>query len=58
VVVLLLGRQFGGLGAGLVSSGALGWADWILLALIPLAGVGLAMFTARQTVVRALRKML
>ncbi|MBX9643950.1 MAG: cell division protein [Novosphingobium sp.] len=58
VVVLLLGKQFGGLGAGLVSSGALGWLDWILLALIPVVGVGLAMFTARQTVIRALKKML
>lgn len=58
VVVLLLGKQFGGLGAGLVSSGALGLIDWILLALIPVVGVGLAMFTARQTVVRALKKML
>jgi cell division transport system permease protein len=58
VVVLLLGKQFGGLGAGLVSSGALGWPDWILLALIPVVGVGLAMFTARQTVIRALKKML
>lgn len=58
MVVLLLGKQFGGLGAGLVSSGALGWLDWILLALIPVVGVGLAMFTARQTVVRALKKML
>jgi cell division transport system permease protein len=36
----------------------LGWADWILLALIPVVGVGLAMFTARQTVIRALKKML
>ena len=58
VVVLLMGQQFAALGAGLVSSGALGWTDWLLLALIPLIGVVLAMFTARQTVVRALRKML
>ena len=58
VVVLLLGQQFAALGAGLVSSGALGWSDWLLLALIPMAGVILAMVTARQTVVRALRKML
>ncbi len=58
LVVLLLGKQLGGLGAGLVSSGALGLIDWILLALIPLGGVGLAMFTARQTVIRALKKML
>ena len=58
VVVLALGQQFAALGAGLVNSGALGWSDWLLLALIPVAGVILAMFTARQTVVRALRKML
>ena len=58
VVVLLLGQQFAALGAGLVSSGALEWSDWLLLALIPVIGVVLAMFTARQTVVRALRKML
>lgn len=58
VVVLFLGQRFGGLEAGLVSSGALDWADWVLLALIPLAGVGLAILTARLTVLRALRKML
>ncbi|MCZ8324681.1 MAG: cell division protein [Sphingomonadaceae bacterium] len=58
IAVLLLGRQFAGLGAGLVSGGALGWIDWILLALVPLAGIGLAMITARLTVLRALREML
>lgn len=57
-VVLLLGRQFGGLGAGLVESGTLGPIDWALLALVPIGGVVLAMFTARQTVLRTLRKML
>ena len=56
--VLLLGERFAGLGAGLVSGGALGWADWLLLALIPLAGVVLAMVTARLAVTRALRRML
>lgn len=56
--VFLLGRQFGGLGAGLVDAGALGWLDWAVLALVPLAGAALAMLTARQTVLRALRKML
>ncbi|HPB23369.1 MAG TPA: cell division protein [Novosphingobium sp.] len=56
--VLLLGERFAGLGAGLVSGGALGWADWLLLALIALAGVVLAMVTARLAVTRALRRML
>lgn len=58
VVVLALGSQFGSLGAGLVSSGALEWYDWILLALVPVAGVVLAMITARLTVLHALRRML
>lgn len=58
VAVLFLGNRFAGLGAGLVSAGALGWADWVLLALVPLAGAVLAMITARLTVLRALKKML
>lgn len=58
VVVLFLGQRFADLGAGLVSSGALGWRDWILLALVPIAGVALAMITARITVLRTLRRML
>jgi cell division transport system permease protein len=58
VAVLFLGQRFSGLEAGLVDSGALDWFDWLLLALIPIAGVLLAMLTARQTVIRALRKML
>lgn len=58
IVVLLLGQRFAGLGAGLVDSGALDLIDWVLLALIPIAGVALAMITARLTVMRALRKML
>lgn len=58
VAVLLLGRQFAGLGAGLVSGGALGLVDWLLLALVPVAGAALAMVTARFAVLRALRQML
>ncbi|MEZ5682923.1 MAG: cell division protein, partial [Novosphingobium sp.] len=58
VVVLFLGRRFTGLGAGLVDAGALGWIDWLLLAMIPLAGVALAMLTARLTVIRTLGRML
>ncbi len=57
-MVLFLGQRFSGLEAGLVDSGALGWVDWVLLALVPIAGVLLAMVTARITVMRALRKML
>lgn len=57
VVILLLGRRFAGLGAGLVEQGALGWSDWALLAAVPVAATFLAMLTARLTVMHALRKM-
>lgn len=56
--VLLLSRQLAGLGAGLATGGSLGWADWLVLALVPIGGVLVAMATARLTVIRALRKML
>jgi len=58
LVVLFLGRQFAGLGAGLVDSGALGLLDWTVLALIPVAGLVLAVLTARITVLRTLVRML
>ena len=58
VAVLFLGRRFASLGAGLVDSGALGWGEWLLLALIPVLAAGLAMLTARLSVMRALRRLL
>jgi cell division transport system permease protein len=57
-VILFLGARFASLDAGLVQGGALGLADWSLLALIPVAGVALALLTARLSVLRALRRML
>ena len=56
--ILLLARQLAGLGAGLATGGSLGWTDWLVLALVPVVGIGVAMLTARLTVIRALRKML
>ncbi|MEY2942680.1 MAG: hypothetical protein RLY97_694 [Pseudomonadota bacterium] len=57
-VIILVGRRFADLGAGLIEGGALGWLDWAMIGLIPLAGVALAMLTARLSVLAALRKML
>jgi len=54
----LIARQFAGLESGMVSSGSLSTIDWLLIALIPLMGVGIAMLTARITVTTALRRML
>lgn len=56
--ILLIGRQFGELGSGMMAGGALGWADWVLLAAIPLGGIVIAVLTARLTVLGALRRML
>lgn len=58
IVVLLLGQQFVRLGAGLVAGGALGWPEWLVLALVPLIAVALATVTARLTVLRSLAGML
>jgi cell division transport system permease protein len=56
--ILLLGRQFAELGSGMVSGGGLGWIDWAAIGLIPVAGVLIAILTARITVMTALRKIL
>jgi len=54
----LLGQQFAALGSGMVGGGGLGLADWLVIAAIPLAGVLLALVTARITIALALRDML
>ena len=56
--VFLLSRSFAGLGSGLVAGGGLRLLDWLMIALIPVAGVVLAVLTARLTVLAALRKFL
>jgi cell division transport system permease protein len=58
IAVLLLGRQFAGLGSGMVAGGGLDLGDWAAIGAIPLAGVLIAMLTARLTVLSALRKIL
>lgn len=56
--ILVLGARFAQLGSGLVSGGGLTAGDWIAIALVPLAGVLLALLTARFTVMTALQRML
>ncbi len=56
--ILLLGQQFAALGSGMIAGGGLDWRDWLTIAAIPLAGVAIAMITARLTVLAALRRML
>lgn len=58
VVLLLLGRSFAALQAGIVTGGALDWADLAVLLAVPVAAVTLATLTARWTVIGALKGML
>ncbi|MFN6934916.1 MAG: cell division protein FtsX [Tsuneonella sp.] len=58
VAIFVLGGQFAALGSGMVAGGGLGAVDWLLIAAVPIAGVAIAMLTARLTVLGALRKML
>lgn len=56
--VWLLGQQFAALGSGLVGGGGLMLADWLVIGAIPIAGVLLALVTARITIAYALKAML
>lgn len=54
----LLGARFAALQSGLVETGALTTPDWLLIALVPVATVGVALVTARRTVLAKLGRML
>lgn len=56
--IWLLGRQFAALDSGMTSGGGLMITDWLAIAAIPLAGVLLALVTARITIALALKDML
>lgn len=56
--VLLMGAQFAALDSGLVAGGGLGTLDWMILATVPLFAVGIAVYTARMTVLSSLGRML
>jgi len=56
--VWLLGQQFAALDSGMASGGGLALVDGLVLAAIPLAGVLLALVTARITIALALKDML
>ena len=58
MIILLLGQRIEGLGSELVGSISFPAAGWILLILLPIAGTGLAMATARLTILRALGRIL
>lgn len=57
-VLALLGGRFAALESGMVDSGALGPSDWLLVALVPVIMAGVALLTARRTVMTRLGRML
>lgn len=58
LVLLLLRYRVAAMGSELAGSMGLGWRDFIVIVMIPLAAAGLATLVARFTVIRTLRKML
>lgn len=58
VVLALIGGRFAALGSGAVDNGAFGPLDWVLVALVPVAMAGVALLTARRTVLTRLERML
>jgi cell division transport system permease protein len=58
LVILLIGLRLAATGSELLGAVELSWTGWLLLALLPVAGVGLATLAARWTVLRALGRAL
>ena len=56
--ILLVAGRFAALDSGMVAGGTLLPTDWTIVALVPLFAVGIAVYTARMTVLSSLRKML
>lgn len=58
IALFLLGGRFAALGSGMVDGGSFGFVEWAVIGALPLAGIALAVVTARITVLAALRRML
>ncbi|MGB7418079.1 MAG: cell division protein, partial [Erythrobacter sp.] len=56
--IIMLGAQFSALDGGLIAGARFGIGDWVAIALVPAAGITLALVTARITISGALRAML
>ena len=57
-LAIVVARQFAALQSGMVAAGSLSALDWALIGLVPLFAVGIAVYTARMTVLSHLRKTL
>ncbi len=57
-ILIILGNRMRTIGSELLGSAGFGWAGWLALLLLPVAGAVLAMVVARVTVLASLRKRL
>ena len=57
-VLIIVSWRLSAVGAPLVAGAALGLSDWLLIFLIPVAGIALAILSARLTVLRSLAHIL
>ena len=58
LVLLVIGNRVGALGSDLLGSAGLSLGSWLILIVLPVAGVLLATLVARATILRALGRML
>lgn len=58
LIISILATQFTALQSGMVAGGSLLAIDWFMILLVPLCAVGIAVYTARMTVLSSLRKSL
>jgi cell division transport system permease protein len=58
LIISILAVQFTALQSGMVAGGSLLAIDWFMIVLVPLCAVGIAVYTARMTVLSSLRKSL
>ena len=58
LVLLVIGNRVGALGSELLGSAGLPLTSWVILVMLPVAGVVLSMLVARTTILRALGRLL
>jgi cell division transport system permease protein len=58
LALIVLGWRINAVESALVGGSTLGWLDWVLIAILPVAGVVLSIGAARLTVLRSLARIL
>ncbi len=58
LTMVLVGERLSAIGSELLGSVSLGWLSWIVILMLPVLGAVLSTFSARFTVIKALRSLL